>query len=538
MKTHWQIKDIIDLEYFFHRDKSREKQEQHPALRDREIYLQHIRPLLKNAQTEEQNSRKHRNILRLWLEQRRNMEKAESGQDAVLPGSLYTEIYRLLCIGMILTGLLCGAGTASALLHYTGAAPLNVSLYLGCFVFFQIFLLLLLLGFTLFRVFRPSLIHRSLLFVLLSRFFIRLMMKIAGKTRKKMSASHRYELEAAVGLLRGRKKVYGLLFYWPVFIPIQLFALFFNAAVLGTTLLKVLGSDIAFGWQSTIQFSAQTVFDAVRFLSLPWSAFVPPEIAHPSLAQIQGSRMILKEGIWHLATPDLVSWWPFLCFCVFFYALLPRLLLFLTALALRQTGLGKLDFRFAECEALMQRMCSPLLHTGGRPTSSRHCGTEQQDAPAPENPETLPDENHGSHFLMIMIPDDIYDQCGDSELRDNIAFPAERNMTEKLRIGDSAEKDIARAQQVLRKQDSPAAGQTEILILQEAWQPPIREILTFIARLRENIGDEISIRIGLIGKPRPGTVFTAVKEEDWNIWEQKLRSLGDPRLRAEKLVSE
>ena len=35
--------------------------------------------------------------------------------------------------------------------------------------------------------------------------------------------------------------------------------------------------------------------------------------------------MVLKEGIYHLTTPDLVSWWPFLLLAVCFYGFLPRI---------------------------------------------------------------------------------------------------------------------------------------------------------------------------------------------------------------------
>ncbi|GBC60609.1 DUF2868 domain-containing protein [Desulfonema ishimotonii] len=75
-----------------------------------------------------------------------------------------------------------------------------------------------------------------------------------------------------------------------------------------------------------------------------------------------------------------------------------------------------------------------------------------------------------------------------------------------------------------------------VLILQEAWQPPIRETLTFIQALRKILGEQSRIEVGLIGKPGPDTIFTPVKEENWNIWTQKLNTMGDPWLRLERLV--
>ena len=79
---------------------------------------------------------------------------------------------------------------------------------------------------------------------------------------------------------------------------------------------QVVTADIAFGWQSTIQFSSDAVYTFVKIFSLPWSWIEPLSIVNPTYAQIQGSRMVLKDGIYHLATPDLVSWWPFLLLSV------------------------------------------------------------------------------------------------------------------------------------------------------------------------------------------------------------------------------
>ena len=48
MKKQWRIKDIIDLEYFFHCDEERGDETAQKALpqRDRDIYLKHIQPLV------------------------------------------------------------------------------------------------------------------------------------------------------------------------------------------------------------------------------------------------------------------------------------------------------------------------------------------------------------------------------------------------------------------------------------------------------------------------------------------------------------
>ena len=541
MNRNWKISDLTDLEYFFHADETGGKEQAENRLfqRDRDIFLRHVRPLLSEQIPENRDENRIRHMMiRIWLEQRRNMEKSQLGPDTVLPGDIFAEIYRFLIWLFFMTGLICGAGAAFSLLIYTGQAPLNVSVFLGWLVFFQIVLICFLLLFLSVRTLTRSLGGNSLIFSLISRMFARLMRKAGNRVMGKFSGHQRQSMEAAAGLIRGRKKIYGSLFYWPVFILMQIFGTGFNIGILGSTLLKVLGTDIAFGWQSTVQFSADAVYSIVRILSLPWAWFVPPAIAHPSLSQIKGSHMILKEGIWHLATPDLVSWWPFLCFAVLFYGLVPRLLLLTGGIFVRQMALRSPDFSFSECESLIQRMKTPMVQTKGCPVSSEIKLGEIKSG-AEKEPEILqdaenPPEVRRESILAVLIPDDIFDQCKEEELRERIRNLTGTGFQEKIRIGETSEKDREILEKI-RQMQSPDAP-ADVMILQEAWQPPIKEILAFIVHLRQNMHEHSRIRVGLIGKPRHDTVFTPVKEEDWNIWQKKLRTLADPRLYPERMV--
>ena len=79
-------------------------------------------------------------------------------------------------------------------------------------------------------------------------------------------------------------------------------------------------------------------------------------------------------------------------------------------------------------------------------------------------------------------------------------------------------------------------GPLNIFLIQESWQPPIREDLMFIKQLRETLGTTSKIKIGLIGRPKKDTPPSAVKEEEWKFWNQKLKALGDPYLNLERLA--
>ena len=167
-------------------------------------------------------------------------------------------------VGFLIAGLFSGAGLAFSFLNYRGTDPLNISSYLALFVLTQCLALLLLMGISLARKIRRAPFRSSIIYTLISGLIISLTMKIKHRTIETLAGSKRGGLESVMGLIRGKRRIYGSLFYWPVFILAQIFGVGFNLGVLGVTFMKVLGSDVAFGWQSTVQFSAQTVFKLVQ----------------------------------------------------------------------------------------------------------------------------------------------------------------------------------------------------------------------------------------------------------------------------------
>jgi len=244
--------------------------------------------------------------------------------------------------------------------------------------------------------------------------------------------------------------------------------------------------------------------------------------------------MVLKDGIYHLATQDLVSWWPFLCLAVCVYGLLPRIALLISGIVIQKRRLRQLAFDHNDCDRLMQRLMTPVLETGGN-TEPAGAVFQQNDIPGerfkPE-PDDTNDKNH-TDKMMALIPDDIFEAVGDTELGICIKNRFGYDLGPKFEIEVDVLADLA----VLEKL-AAADGVTKILLLQEAWQPPIRETLLFIRKVREIAGAKAKIIVALIGKPAPDTVFTRVKTEDYKIWEQKISRIGDPYLRLEKLKQE
>ncbi len=519
MKSTWRYRDIIDLEYFIYQDKAKTSRSEQKEIRerDRRIYKDCVRQA---AEDTENNDR--RSLLFKWLAGRRKQEEADGG--ALLPGRLVSEIYVHLCLVFSVVGIFSGIGAGLSFFTYTGANPLNVFHYLVLFVFLQpVILLILLCSLTLRR--RKRLPEPSLLASLVAGLVTGLFQRAGRRLLIGMSADKREGFLAILGVIKG-KQSYSSLIFWPVLLSIQLFAVMFNLGLLSVTLFKVAVTDMAFGWQSTIQFSSEAIYHFVRAVALPWSWFIGSGISYPSLTEIEGSRIILKDGILHLSTGNLVSWWPFLCFALCTYGLLPRLVLLFTALYKKDRAIEGIQFDQAVFDRLLARMQIPIISTQAEP--------EQNPTPEPDKPDKDQNETAASNDqtgLTVLVPDDIFDRCPEAELKRTLAgignFPVKT-----IRFAADYETDSL----LLRNFAASASITIPILILMEAWMPPITDLTVFLHDLRKALPKSLPIRIGLIGKPAQETIFTPVDTADFKTWQKKIDSMGDPYLSVENIV--
>lgn len=528
MKLQWQIRDVIDLEYFLNDGSDLREGADHNVLSrtDRKTYLEYIQPaLLRNKKSI--NDKKW--ILRFWLEHKKETVKT-SGEDKVLPGESYQTIFWLILLFLIAAGIATGSAATLSFLFYKGVSPINVSAFLGIFVLLQIALVMLTVVLSVMRRHIRLLHNLSITHRILGSLFAGLSFKLRETAVSALPAKNRNRLMAAIGMGKGKHSQYGFLFFRPFFILMQVFAVCFNVGILLSLILKVIVSDLAFGWQSTLQFSAQVVHQAVVLFSLPWSWFVPPDLAHPTIEQIEGSRIVLKDGIYHLSTSGMVSWWPFLCFAIVFYGLLPRIILLLTGILGHRRAMAKIDFQTADCDRLIRNLTTPEIRTSGSSIEPAH-DTESLSAPILQKgiPVHDPPLTVTGNAIIAIVPDDIDASCPEDELQTRIDKSTGHKLIRKISFGADTIQSIESIQEILNHH-APENRNVSILILQEAWQPPIREALLFLKHLRKTIGNQPIIRIGLVGKPLPTTIFTLPDPNDITIWKQAIASLGDPAM--------
>jgi hypothetical protein len=357
-------------------------------------------------------------------------------------------------------------------------------------------------------------------------------LKLKRTGQSSLSAARRNLIVDSLGLLDQQKILYGSILFWPVFSLFQIFGVCFNTGVLCAVLTKVTITDLAFGWQSTLMVTAEALHRFIGYVSLPWSWFAKTPYAHPTLTQIEGSKIVLKDGITNLATADLVSWWPFLCFVVFFYGLLPRMSLLFYGIWQQYLAIHRIDFTHAACDRLIQRMQTPQISTLSRPFQRQTAPSNIISKPESANHEPLAHSGESTPAAIIFIPEDIDPMFLENGLTDRILSVFRLKILGRVRFSMDYAKDKIALKNLMDQTDVSMSA-TRLVILQEAWQPPIRETISWIQNLRNTVGKKTGIIVALIGKPSLEIKFTAPRNSDLLIWEHAIHAMGDPYIRIE-----
>ena len=135
---------------------------------------------------------------------------------------------------------------------------------------------------------------------------------------------------------------------------------------------------------------------------------------------------------------------------------------------------------------------------------------------------------------LVLIPDELYDDLSRDGLADllqpwTLGVPAEA-----MRFGapEAGEGDwLAPLHEAA--EEGLLAG---ILLLQEAWQPPLQEHIRLLTEARRVAGAGTPLLVGLIGKPRGRNLLTPVSANHLHIWQRSIQALGDSQCRVAALV--
>jgi Protein of unknown function (DUF2868) len=518
MKTNWHYKHLIDLEYFCHQDSAADNHELH--LRDRNIFLG------RQAEPAFGDDPADRDLLHLWLTSR--IADDFPAPERKSPGTIFRDTYLLGKNLAAIAGVIVGLTGGLSFFTYTGTTPVNVFHFLLLFVVSQLALVGFLVTACLLRPLLPGRKVPSFYTMLFRGMLSRLVAFLHKQWLRKIGAGQRSSVNHAFGIFKARNTLYGSLFYWPFFTLAQLFAIGFNVGLLAATLGKIATSDLAFGWQSTMQFTAGAIHRWAMLAASPWSWFVPRATSYPSLAEIEGSRIILKEGIYHLTTANLIAWWPFLVFCLLFYGLILRLLLLAAGKLMERAALRRLQLDTPACLALLRRMRTPLVTSQAAPEPDRSAaGHRKTSTTAP--PRSMSTDLSGQ---VALLPDEIAALCP-AERLDSWLQERGLRVDEVHNFMTGYDEDRQLLGLLAARQWRPGQG---LFILMEGWMVPLVGFLTFLQELRNVLPPRTIISLGLAGRPQ-ATGFSPVAPEDFVLWQAKVEALGDPYLTVFSLIS-
>ncbi|MBM9518246.1 DUF2868 domain-containing protein [Desulforhopalus vacuolatus] len=531
MKNQLKLSDIINLEYLFHEDREKAPAALHK--RDREICL-----ALEKEQTKV-FSLSQTAKLSGWIQAR--IQQEFPAADSRNPGEIFDDTVRFASLAVIILGVLFGALAGLAFFSYTGKTPVNVFQFLLLFIGTQLLLILLRFSSSLLRRLLPQFRLPGFYSLLLERSFSTCSSWLRRGWLSRMSAGRQNSINQAFALARVKSGRYGHLFYWLFFCLTQLFGFTFNIVLLTVTLIKITTSDLAFGWQSTIQFSDTAVHAIVQTLALPWSWLLGSNAA-PGLEAIAGSRIILKDNIYHLVTADLTSWWPFLVMCLLVYGVLTRFAFLFFGKWRNNTALAHLPINSPQCKSLLRRMGTPLVTTQApaealrETVSGRETKPDTGTSPIFHAPVTVEHETPSRYLSeqLVLVGIDLYEQL--SSPQDEITATLTESGFTPLAVlpcQSGWEED----QQLLERIKKEWLEKEGIVIILEGWMVPLVDFLSYLGEIRAAIPGDMVISIALVGR-RSGTLFTPVTRRDFTIWKQKVEALADPYLHLFPLIAQ
>jgi hypothetical protein len=490
--THFSLlRDLIDLHSALQRDNSPDLDMK--KRRDRSI-----------GRALQQQRKQPSRQLGGWLDRVELAGWTRDGQEAA-------QLYHLLCFILVVAGLLSGWGLARAVLHYTGAAPINVVHVLGLLVLPQLLLLVLWLvaavphRIPLFSSLQSALrvLNPGRLTGLVARFF-------PERRRRKLELL--WDSDKALLLAPAARWLFSL---WS-----QLFAFWFNVGLLLALFYLVSFSDLAFAWSTTLNLDSHNFHTLLNALSWPWHTLFPQAV--PSLELVEISRYYrLDEG--SLANglgaaeraARLGGWWPFLVAAVVCYGLLPRLLTLGISWQRFRHHLGRALPRLPGAPELLARMNSPLITTAAlRPEAAA------QVPPASE----VPAEAGSAYRLKCAV----VDWSGAIEDHARVSAGLKAMGIEPLDIlpaggARSTAQDQATAVSLCKRRAQA------VTVVAKAWEPPLLEFVDFVQEIRNRCGGRQAIVIALWGGA------SGVSERDREAWQLTLAQLKDPDLHLENI---
>jgi hypothetical protein len=164
----------------------------------------------------------------------------------------------------------------------------------------------------------------------------------------------------------------------------------FALGALLTFWLRVVFTDMVFGWQSSAGWPMERWHAVAQAIAAPWTWLFPG--ACPTVEQVRASHFTYVGGVETIDETASLAWWPFLAGCLLVWGAGVRTVFILLIGWRQRAALHAPQFQHSDGNALARALTGPLFASG---EGSYHPGvTEAAANTAPHAP--------GRHWLVLV----------------------------------------------------------------------------------------------------------------------------------------
>lgn len=485
MQKHSLLADLVDIRDQIARDQETSREQlQH---RDRKIGLENDRPLSAGVIR-----------LRRWINVIREQEGLSDSQ--VSSGSKAQQTINIVVTLLWLLGGICGWILTQTVLFYDGNQPVNIISALLVLVCSQLFTLLLLLVFSLLGL--PGVL-RSLSVFNPAVLLLGLLKRINSDRLEALSKLISSTDITGTAALRQRLIVY----------LAQHFTVALNLGIIAALLYLVAVSDLAFGWNTTLDVDTHSVASWFKGISWPWHSVVPAAV--PDLQLVETSRYYrlqgqLRNGDWQ--AEQLGSWWIYILMCVLVYGLLPRLLALIISGVQYDRAVSGAMTSASGANQILARMSSPLVST---------IAEGEDDSAITKNVRPPLTKRQSGRDLPCLVIEW-------SEARSNTDKMTAVGIEPLQFFSAGGHQTLAEDRNIVVHISSHNPQGVAVVV--KSWEPPMLEFLDFLRSLRERLDRACPLIVLL-------TAISGERVEAHQLesWEASLADLSDPALYVEPL---
>lgn len=470
-------------------------------------------------------------MLELRVQQQPSSGAQPSDDDVRATAKLFAQGLRIAAFLMTVAGGLVGFITVASLVRDAGSSPINLIGLIAVTMLLPLAMVLVTL----------------LLMVLSGRggqttwgdlalWVVRASVTLASKALDRTSPQTQWKTQAALGVARGDYAILEPVLPWTALRLTQRFALALSAGFSLALLMRMIGTDLTFGWQTTIDGVASLLPTLVQALSLPFGWLSEDlRLSDAFIAATRFERFSHNFVGGPAAAHASGAWWPFLIVGGLFWGLVPRIAVLIVVGRQERRAVANVLQTHAPLRELQQRLQRlnappPVVDKDAvlfdRPDEEDHeyapdalaRAAKQQPALRPQ-PKPAVDAKPLRAVALYWQHDTPPDAQYQASLESALGVHAELTAL----FGNRAASDDECLTRV------HAHSPDIVLLYVEHFVAPNAGFVRALARLRDVLPATSPILVVLAwfeeGTPQP------IAPRTLELWTQKLQSLGDARIR-------